>query len=747
VTINGRTFSRLYVAATRTMTGTSAEGRQIVSVLDSQGRVIQQTLAPGLAPITVTYDSQGRLVENRQGSQVWTYTYDERHRLIARTDAANQQIKFAYDDADRIIQRRMPSGATVEYRYDAKGNRTAIILPNSASHTLEYTPVDLDASYTPPNGGSHQRTYNLDRQVTEISFPGGGIRSQSYDTSGRLTGLSDMSGLTTFGYANADPTERVATIGHIPVAGPLQMLAYSYNGPFITAMNATGVSPAQVSYSYNANFFMTTMNLASGANGIWTAVTRDGDGLLTGFGPFTFTPGGPGGALSQISDGSLSVLYGYDSLARIITRTHQVNGQTLYGMQLGYDTTGQIVSKTEMLSGTQISYAYTYDVDGQLLAVARNGNSSESYDYDLNGNQTSQRLGDGLIETASYDEQDRLVQLGGVAYQFSADGFLAQRGSDTFTYSLRGQLQQAVVNGNTIRYGYDGLGRRVSRNDSTGTAQYIYGDPSSHLVTAVRSPAGIFTALYYDTAGLLFNLERAGVRYFVATDQAGTPRMVSTSTGTIVKVVEYNSFGRLVNDSNPTFDLPIGYAGGLADGATGLVHFQARDYEPWSGRWTARDPILFAGGQANLYLYVGNSPIQYRDPSGHFCISVSLYEGIGGGVQSCFTSEGASVCGEVGFGMGGGAGVDSGGLAKDGGTIGIEVGAKCGPVGFSSDISLDTDGCLKGKFTLPIGPVKLSDGKIGVKLDAAGEIPKAKIDANCSATGKLYGKFCHQEKW
>jgi hypothetical protein len=144
---------------------------------------------------------------------------------------------------------------------------------------------------------------------------------------------------------------------------------------------------------------------------------------------------------------------------------------------------------------------------------------------------------------------------------------------------------------------------------------------------------------------------------------------------------------------------------------------------------------------------VGNSPIHHRDPSGLFCISVSLYEGIGGGVQTCFSSEGASVCGEVGFGLGGGAGIDSGGLAKDGGAIGLEAAAKCGPIGFGAEGSLSTRGCLKGNIFTPLGPVKLSDDKIGLKPNVWGELPKAKISGNCSATGKLYGKICKQEKF
>jgi RHS repeat-associated protein len=39
------------------------------------------------------------------------------------------------------------------------------------------------------------------------------------------------------------------------------------------------------------------------------------------------------------------------------------------------------------------------------------------------------------------------------------------------------------------------------------------------------------------------------------------------------------------------------------------VRFGARDYDAETGRWTARDPILFAGGQANLYAYVENDDL------------------------------------------------------------------------------------------------------------------------------------------
>ncbi|MDR2033224.1 MAG: RHS repeat-associated core domain-containing protein, partial [Helicobacteraceae bacterium] len=71
----------------------------------------------------------------------------------------------------------------------------------------------------------------------------------------------------------------------------------------------------------------------------------------------------------------------------------------------------------------------------------------------------------------------------------------------------------------------------------------------------------------------------------------------------------------------------IGFAGGLYDKDTNLIRFGYRDYDPFTGRWTAKDPIDFNGGSSNLYGYVGNDPINYVDPTGEF----SIFAGIGVG--------------------------------------------------------------------------------------------------------------------
>jgi len=93
-------------------------------------------------------------------------------------------------------------------------------------------------------------------------------------------------------------------------------------------------------------------------------------------------------------------------------------------------------------------------------------------------------------------------------------------------------------------------------------------------------------------------------------------KLAVDASGNLLKRVEYDSFGNLIADTNPSFEVPFGFAGGLHDRDTGLVRFGYRDYDPDVGRWTAKDPILFAGGDPDLYGYCLNDPVNWVDPEG-----------------------------------------------------------------------------------------------------------------------------------
>jgi RHS repeat-associated protein len=614
LSVNGQLYRTLYDGPTRRITATTPAGRQTFLQLDARGHVT--SIGPaGLAPIELTYNPDGALARFSQGGQQWQYVYDPQGRAESRTDAAGNRVAFTYDLAGRVTSAQMPDSGLMQFSYDANGNRSAVTMPSGALHRMAYTPRNDLESYTPPGNPPYRFAYNLAGDLTQFTLPGGRSLQYSYDGAGRRTAIVSPEGSVQMGYAGAG--RWLATLASHPLDGRLpQTITFTYDGSLVTGMQWSGFAPAQFTYEYNADLLPTLMTLASSPDTVVVALARDGDGLVTGYGPFTLARNGPHGATSRIGASALAVDYAYDSLGRLVERAHTVAGQPLYRIRLSYDVAGRIVERVEAAQGVTETLAYSYDADGRLTQARRGATVVERYAYDANGNRTS-----AGGQPASYDGQDRLTERAGVDYTFDADGFLGQRGpdgaGDSFQYSAAGELLHAVAAGQVISYTYDGLGRRVGRTDAAGSHRYYYGSVTDPLqLTASRSPAGALTVYYYDDHGQLFALHRDGAWYYVATDQVGTPKVVADAQGQVVKRLEYDSFGRLLTDSAPGFELALGYAGGLADPATGLVHFWRRDYERASGRWTARDPIFFGGGQWNLYAYAGNDPVRYRDPSG-----------------------------------------------------------------------------------------------------------------------------------
>jgi len=56
----------------------------------------------------------------------------------------------------------------------------------------------------------------------------------------------------------------------------------------------------------------------------------------------------------------------------------------------------------------------------------------------------------------------------------------------------------------------------------------------------------------------------------------------------------------------------------LYDEDTKLTRFGYRDYDVSTGKWTAKDPIGFDGGDTNILAYVGSDPVNKIDPEGLF---------------------------------------------------------------------------------------------------------------------------------
>ncbi len=144
-------------------------------------------------------------------------------------------------------------------------------------------------------------------------------------------------------------------------------------------------------------------------------------------------------------------------------------------------------------------------------------------------------------------------------------------------------------------------------------------------------------------------VEKEGVLYYLAYDPAGSLRAVADAAGNVVKRIGYDAFGNIIEDSDPLFDMPLGFAGGLQDRDTGLVRFGYRDYDPENGRWAAKDPIGFAGGDTDLYGYCLNDPVNGVDPDG---LNPMVGAEVGATIGSAGGPPGAVIGGIIGAAAG-----------------------------------------------------------------------------------------------
>jgi RHS repeat-associated protein len=219
----------------------------------------------------------------------------------------------------------------------------------------------------------------------------------------------------------------------------------------------------------------------------------------------------------------------------------------------------------------------------------------------------------------------------------------------TYTYDVLGNLKSVVgPTGFTIEYLVDGQNRRIGKKvNGTLVQGWLYQNQLNPVAELDGSGNVVSRFVYGTKANVPDYVVKAGVTYRIVSDHLGSPRLVvNTADGTVAQRMDYDEFGNVLLDSNPGFQ-PFGFAGGLYDQQTGLVRFGARDYDAVTGRWTAKDPILFLGRDSNLYNYAVNDPINLFDREGLFA-SCTLSQSTGR--MRCVDNDtGSTIVNETGY--------------------------------------------------------------------------------------------------
>lgn len=505
--------------------------------------------------VSTIFDIRGRKkkrVDPDMGTWTWAYAYNSAGRQVQVTDNKGQVVTKIFDLADRPIQRNDPDSSVSTWTYD----------------TAQY-------------GG----TGNLGvGKLAAVSNTLGYSESLQYDALGRPIESTQIIGGTPYSFITGyDSYSRVANI--------------TYPSGFVLNRSYTALGYGlQESESGPASAMLKTINQmdaelrptwVSFGNSVQTSVVFDARN----------------GELDQISTTSangaiLNFGYGYDSLGNILTRS---DGVQSLSETMTYTPLNQLASTT---LGSSPAVTYTYDEVGNLKMKSDVG----TFTYGPKGGAGPHQLKSATVSSSA-----------NYAAAFAAG---TER---TYTWTWFNMPATVSAGGRTIGFTYDPGHHRIMQTSSRGTTTYLNDPISGASVEMIASGVTATWNNYFSAGEVVLTQVGAGtatsqILYFHR-DLLGSTAAITDSSGNAVQY-RYDAWGarRYPNGATDatgqiTSQTDKGFTGLEELSDVGLVHMNARLYDPLVGRFVSADPTGLKGGP-NVYRYASNNPMGRTDPTG-----------------------------------------------------------------------------------------------------------------------------------
>ena len=535
--------------------------------------------------VTTKFDDLGRKIfmdDPNKGK--WYYTYNAAGELVTQKSANLHTTAFYRDSVGRTTKRVVSGGSpavseTIKYIFDG--------------HQLK---GECQLSGANCNGSKPSKAY-------------------VYDDFGRASMVgTELDGQAFFQSTTYDNYGRV--FQQFDAAGTSQGIRYHYNarGYAYKQVEARNSADADADVYYEAKVMdafgnVTEYDQNNGAvtnnktydpqTGYVTDIQAD-NGFLIQDNNYTFDAIGN---LRTRTRGSLDSDYSkrsenfeYDTLNRL---THINNVE-----QVRYQANGNIDWKVDVNNGSASYYCYNPAQPHAVSGLGSQGCTTQSYQYDANGNMTQGRGRD-----ITYGHFDKPTLISNTA------------GTTAFAYDLSRKRYKRETTENSV----------TTKTYYVGNVEFVYKD-NVYSETRRYLPDAIQTQ--YVSTG-------ASQTRYLHKDHLGSIDSMTDQNGKLVEKLYFDAWGKKESIALGNWDginsafraqtlgdvlnintvTPRGFTGHEHVEHADIIHMNGRIYDPTLGRFLQADPHIQAPKNSqsyNRYSYVLNNPLSYTDPSGYF---------------------------------------------------------------------------------------------------------------------------------
>ncbi|QQL43726.1 RHS repeat domain-containing protein [Sulfuriroseicoccus oceanibius] len=527
---------------------TYADGKGTSYTYTAAGRLATRAWAREVTagvPLTTTYGyTAGQLtsVSYNDGGVTpnVTYTYDAYGRQTSVTNGVSTNT-YAYDDTDFTLDTE-----TIALDLDADGTAdvTRVLDRNVDDYLRPQSISLLNEGILGPDGNP----------TTEHSIAYG------YDAAGRLGSVS--SGGDTFTYAYLANSNLLAT-----VTGPVHTVTNTWENNrnvLDVKSNATNaVTPAVVSaYDYSVNEIGQRESLATS-----------------------------GSAFAQVRD----LTWGYDALGQVV-KEDDANSPA-FDRGFAYDAIGNRTASVEGLTDPTDASATSYSANAlnQYTAV---GAAAPVHDAD--GNLTDDAgMNNGTSGDRNFvwNAENRLIEV-----KDESDGTTIA----TYAYDALGRrVHKSVSGGVNTAFIYDDWNviaeYQLNTENFELVTSYVWGSDLSGSMQGAGGVGGLLSVHQHSTDP---NTQSPVTDHFFPTyDGNGNISEYLDASGNVSVHLEYDAFGKVVKSTGTVDNFRYRFSTKPKDDEIGWYYYGYRYYDPITGRWPGRDPIMERGGY-NLYSFL-----------------------------------------------------------------------------------------------------------------------------------------------